>query len=196
MSKKKLLTLDDILDDKAYSKLRPEFRAEIMVHKKLRRVSVGPYATFYFESFESMQYQVQEMLRIEKGGVEQIKTELECYNALIPQGMELVATVMFEIDNPDIRSAFLNGLGGVEENMIMELGDDVITALPELDVDRTTSNGKASAVQFVHFQFNDVQVDKMKQSSLPVKLGINHSKYNHMTIVSEETRAALVKDFD
>ncbi|MBT4938362.1 MAG: DUF3501 family protein, partial [Rhodospirillaceae bacterium] len=121
MTNKTALTRDDILDLSAYEEIREQRRAEIVAAKKLRRLAIGPYATFYFESFDTMWYQVQEMLRIEKGGEAQLSDELEAYNPLIPKGKELVATVMFEIDNPDIRSAFLAGLGGVEDCMVIEV---------------------------------------------------------------------------
>ena len=108
MNAKTELTGSDILDLKTYTGVRDQRRAEILHKKKLRRVAVGPYATFYFECYETMWYQVQEMLRIEKGGEAQLKDELDAYNPLIPKGMELVATVMFEIDNANIRTALLS----------------------------------------------------------------------------------------
>ena len=151
MTKKTKLEESDIIDTKKYEAIRNNFRKNIVEEKKLRRIAVGPYATFYFESYNTMWYQVQEMLRIEKGGQEQISDELRAYNPLIPNGTELVATLMFEIDNPDIRTAFLSGLGGVEEKITMRLGEKIINAVPEEDVDRTSAAGKASSVQFAHF---------------------------------------------
>jgi len=195
MSPKTDLIAADILSVEDYEKIREERRAEIVAKKKLRRLAVGPYATFYFESYETMWYQVQEMLRIEKGGDAQLVDELEAYNPLIPNGKELVATVMFEIDNPDIRTAFLNGLGGVEDCMTLEVDGEEINAIPEQDVDRTSADGKASSVQFVHFNFSDDQVTKFKAENARVTVGINHAKYGHMTVLSEETRSALAEDF-
>ncbi len=195
MSPKTDLTTADILSVEDYENIREERRAEIVAKKKLRRLAVGPYATFYFESYETMWYQVQEMLRIEKGGDAQLVDELEAYNPLIPNGKELVATVMFEIDNPDIRTAFLNGLGGVEDCMTLEVDGEEINAIPEQDVDRTSADGKASSVQFVHFNFSDDQVTKFKAENARVTVGINHAKYGHMTVLSEETRSALAEDF-
>ncbi|MDC0989821.1 DUF3501 family protein, partial [Rhodospirillales bacterium] len=147
MTIKTKLEENDIIDTKSYEAIRNNFRKDIVEEKKLRRIAVGPYATFYFESYNTMWYQVQEMLRIEKGGQEQIPDELRAYNPLIPNGTELVATLMFEIDNPDIRAAFLSGLGGVEEKITMRLGEKIINAVPEEDVDRTNAIGKASSVQ-------------------------------------------------
>lgn len=195
MTQKTELTRDDILAVEDYEKIRGERRAEIVAKKKLRRLAVGPYATFYFESFETMWYQVQEMLRIEKGGEAQLADELAAYNPLIPKGEELVATVMFEIDNADIRTAFLNGLGGVEDCMILEVAGEKIVAIPEQDVDRTSAAGKASSVQFVHFNFSADQIAKFKEDNASVTVGINHPKYGHLTVLSNDSRAALAEDF-
>tara|TARA_B100000315_G_scaffold259287_1_gene314726 strand:- start:2157 stop:2747 length:591 start_codon:yes stop_codon:yes gene_type:complete len=189
------LTRDDILDLTTYEEIRGQRRAEIVAAKKLRRLAVGPYATFYFESFDTMWYQVQEMLRIEKGGEAQLADELEAYNPLIPNGKELVATVMFEIDNADIRSAFLTGLGGVEDCMVIEIDGEEVIAKPEQDVDRTNAEGKASSVQFVHFEFSDDQIAKFRENNARVTVGINHPKYGHMMVLSEESRTALAADF-
>lgn len=196
MTQKTELTRDDILAVEDYEKIRGERRAEIVAKKKLRRLAVGPYATFYFESFETMWYQVQEMLRIEKGGEAQLADELAAYNPLIPKGEELVATVMFEIDNADIRTAFLNGLGGVEDCMILEVAGEKIVAIPEQDVDRTSAAGKASSVQFVHFKFSADQIAKFKEDNASVTVGINHPKYGHLTVLSNDSRAALAEDFN
>ena len=195
MTLKTALTREDILDLAAYEKIREQRRSEIVAAKKLKRVAVGPYATFYFESFDTMWYQVQEMLRIEKGGEAQLTDELEAYNPLIPKGKELVATVMFEIDNPDIRTAFLAGLGGVEDRMMIKINGEQVVAKPEQDVDRTNAAGKASSVQFVHFNFSADQITKFKENNARVTVGINHLKYGHMTVLSEESRAALAEDF-
>ena len=195
MTLKTALTREDILDLAAYEKIREQRRGEIVAAKKLRRVAVGPYATFYFESFDTMWYQVQEMLRIEKGGEVQLTDEIEAYSPLIPKGKELVATVMFEIDDPDIRTAFLAGLGGVEDCMMIKINGEQVVAKPEQDVDRTNAAGKASSVQFVHFNFSADQITKFKENNARVTVGINHPKYGHMTVLSEDSRAALAEDF-
>lgn len=195
MTIKTKLEESDIIDTKKYESIRNKFRKDIVEEKKLRRIAVGPYATFYFESYDTMWYQVQEMLRIEKGGQEQIKDELLAYNPLIPDGLELVATIMFEIDNPDIRTAFLSGLGGVEEKITMRVGEKMITAVPEEDVDRTSATGKASSVQFVHFNFSESEISEFKRNGAQVVLGINHPKYSHSTTLQEDSRVTLAKDF-
>ena len=163
--------------------------------KKNRRVSIGPYATFYFESFETMLAQVQEMLLIEKGGDEQLKDELNAYNPLIPKGKELVATLMFEIDDPTLRVDFLGKVGGIEEKVYIKVSEEIIKEVPESDVDRTSSEGKASSVQFVHFHFTDKQIIKFKNLDNGVILGIDHNLYNHSTKISEHIKKAIIKDF-
>ena len=162
MSKEqKIITKEDLIPLDAYAKVRRQMRKELVEFKKHRRILLGPYATFYFECYETMIAQVQEMLYIEKGGDEQIADELAAYNPLIPNGKELVATLMFEIDNPVIRAEFLGKLGGVEKNIFIKINDEKIYAVPEMDVDRTSDDGKASSVQFIHFNFSNDQVNKL-----------------------------------
>ena len=186
---------DDIMPLDVYTKNRKELRKNIVNYKKDRRIALGPYATFYFESFETMLAQVQEMLYIEKGGDEQLKDELAAYNPLIPNGKELTATLMFEIDNPVSRSAFLGKVGGIEDNVFLKINGEEIKAIPEKDVDRTSSKGKASSVQFVHFEFNNNQIEKFNNSS-EIEIGINHKEYSHMTKLSDETIKSLSADFN
>ena len=153
----------DVLDLDSFAAIRKTKRAEITEIKKHRRVPVGPDATFYFESYDTMWWQIHEMLFIEKGGDEQVNDELEAYNPLIPQGDELVATLMFEIDDPARRKDLLMKLGGVEEMCFLEVGQDKIKADAETDVDRTSAQGKASSVQFLHFKLSSRQLDLIKQ---------------------------------
>ena len=120
MSKtEKKVTENDLMPLEQYSKNRKQLRKNLIEFKKNRRISLGPYATFYFECYETMLAQIQEMLYIEKGGTDQLQDELKAYNPLIPKGKELVATLMFEIDNPVSRNAFLNKMGGFEEKVYM-----------------------------------------------------------------------------
>ena len=190
------VTKTDLIPTEEYAKNRKAYRKEIVTYKKDRRVSLGPYANFYFESYETMKAQIQEMLHIEKGGDEQLKDELEAYNPLIPKGRELVATLMFEIDDPTLRSDFLNKVGGIEEKVYLKIDKDKIKAKAETDVDRTSAEGKASSVQFIHFNFSEEQIIKFKNSSQKITLGIEHSLYNHTIIIPEDTKKSLVKDFN
>ena len=193
---KREIQKNDILPLDIYIKQRKKLRKNIVEFKKGRRISLGPYATFYFESYETMLAQVQEMLYIEKGGDEQLKDELTAYNPLIPNGKELIATLMFEIDNPVSRSAFLNKVGGIEQNVFMKFDGEIINAVPEEDVDRTSDEGKASSVQFVHFKFNDEQIKKFKSVSLNVEIGIDHKEYTHTTMLSDINLKSLSSDFN
>ena len=192
---KREIQKNDIMPLDIYTKQRKELRKNIVEFKKNRRVSLGPYATFYFESFETMLAQVQEMLYIEKGGDTQLQDELTAYNPLVPDGKELVSTLMFEIDNPVSRATFLSKVGGIEEKVFMKIDGEVIQAVPEEDVDRTSANGKASSVQFIHFKFNDEQIEKFKSGSSQVEIAIDHKEYSHTTKLSDETVKSLILDF-
>jgi len=189
------ITRDDLMPMAEYTAVRIERRKRISEIKKHRRVHVGPDATFYFECYETMWHQIQEMLYIEGGGDEQVADELTAYNPLVPNGSELVATLMFEIDDPARRAAFLAGLGGVEETVTINLGGQTVSAVPETDVDRTTADGKASSIQFLHFPFNLEQISLFRQPGTQVTLGIGHAKYGHIAIMSENVQAALSGDF-
>jgi hypothetical protein len=193
---KREIQKNDIMPLDIYTKQRRELRKNIVEFKKNRRISLGPYATFYFESYETMLAQVQEMLYIEKGGDEQLKDELTAYNPLIPKGKELIATLMFEIDNPVSRAAFLGKVGGIEEKIFMKINGDTINAIPEEDVDRTSAEGKASSVQFIHFKFNEEQIQKFKSSQTQIEIGINHNEYSHSTKLNDETIKSLSNDFN
>ena len=192
---KREIQKSDIMPLDAYIKDRKELRKNIVNFKKNRRVALGPYATFYFESYETMLAQVQEMLYIEKGGDEQLHDELIAYNPLIPNGKELTATLMFEIDNPISRAAFLGKVGGIEEMVFMKINGETVKAVPEEDVDRTSAEGKASSVQFIHFNFNDDQIQKFKSNKSEIELGIDHKEYSHTTKLSEENISSLAADF-
>ena len=192
---KKEIQKNDIMPLDVYIKNRKELRKNIVSFKKDRRIALGPYATFYFESYETMLAQVQEMLYIEKGGDEQLKDELAAYNPLIPNGKELVATLMFEIDNPVSRAAFLGKVGGIEEKVFIKINGEIIQAIPEEDVDRTSAEGKASSVQFVHFKFNDEQIQKFKSNGVDVEIGMDHKEYSHTTKLSTTNLSSLSADF-
>jgi hypothetical protein len=189
------LTAADILPLADYEAVRAAERARIIALKALRRVEVGPFATFYFENYDTMWLQVQEMLRIERGGPAQIEDELSAYNPLIPKGHELVATLMFEIDEPVARDRILRELTGVEATVFLEIGAERIAAAPEHDVERTKPDGKTSSVHFVRFPFTAFQERAFRESAERVLLGIGHKRYPHMAALSPETRAALTEDF-
>jgi hypothetical protein len=194
---KRALTRDDIMPLPEYVKVRPERRRQVTEMKKRRRVEVGPFATFYFENWHTMWHQVHEMLYIEKGGEEQIADELRAYNPLIPQGSDLVATVMFEIDDPVRRKAVLERLSGIETHMFMTVGGETIRGVPEADRENTReADGKASSIQFMHFPFTAAQKAAFRKPGAQVVLGFDHPNYGHMAVVPEAVRAALAADFD
>ena len=192
----KEVTKADLIPADEYAKNRKAYRKEIVSYKKDRRISLGPYANFYFESYETMKAQIQEMLHIEKGGDEQLKDELAAYNPLIPNGKELVATLMFEIDNPLSRAEFLNKVGGIEEKVFLKISGEIINSIPEQDVDRTSAEGKASSVQFIHFKFTEDQVKKFKDFSNEIIIGVDHEMYAHTVKLTENNKKALALDFD
>lgn len=193
----RLITVADILPATQYAAVRTERRREVIAKKRDRRVEVGPFATFYFESFDSMWLQVQEMLHIEKGGPEQIQDELDAYNPLVPNGHDLVATVMFEVADEARRKAFLAKLGGVEETAFIRFGDETVLGQPEQDMDRSTADGKASAVQFIHFPFTDAQIAAFKATPAEdIVIGFKHPAYGHMAALTAATKDALAGDFE
>lgn len=194
-----VLTRADIMAMADYGKVRAERRRKIALVKRNRRIEVGPFATFYFENRATMWHQVHEMLFIEKGGEDQIADELAAYNPLIPNGRELVATVMIEIDDERRRRTVLGRLGGFEETMFIRFGDTEIRAVPEDDIDRTTADGKASSVQFVHFPFTDAQSAAFKSGisgAGEAIVGVGHPNYAHMAVMPAAVRESLAADLD
>jgi len=188
------ITAADIIPIETFAAERKARRAALLPAKRLRRVAVGPICTFYFESFETMLFQVQEMLLTEKGGEAQVADELEAYNPLIPQGRELVATVMFEIDDPVRREAALRSLADVDRHFFLEIGAARVTAVPEGEIERTRDDGKTSAVHFVRFPLTDAETAAFKATGARVLIGCDHANYGHLAVVGEASRDELAKD--
>ena len=149
-----------------------------------------------FENFDTMRHQVQEIFYIERGGDEQLAGELAAYNPMVPDGSELVATVMFEIIDVQRRARELQRLTHVERTITIEVDGAVITARPEDDLERTKQDGKTSSIHFLHFPFTPNQVDKFRAPGARVVLAIDHEFYARMAVLSDVTRAALAEDFD
>ena len=189
------ITRADVLPMAAYAAVRKTKRSELVEIKKRRRVEIGPFATAYFENFDTMWWQIHEMLYIERGGEDQIEGELLAYNPLIPKGNELVCTVMFEIEDAMRRKAVLGRLGGVEETMFIEVGGQTVKGVPEPDADRTDEEGKASSVQFVHFPFPAAAIAAFRAPGARVALGFSHPEYGHIAVMPEPVRASLAEDF-
>jgi hypothetical protein len=194
-ARERKITPADIVPYDVYARERAERKRTLVAIKKPRRIEVGPFATFYFENFETMLGQVQEMLHIEKGGEEQIAGELEAYNPLIPQGAELIATMMLEIEDANRRNAALMRLGHIEEKVYMEIGGSRINATPTDYEDRTTEEGKTSSVHWLRFKFSPEQIRAFREGAAQIILGIAHDNYGHMAVVPNESREALAKDF-
>lgn len=189
------ITPADILPASQFAAERAQRRAALLPRKQLRRVEVGPYCTFYFECFDTMLFQVQEMLHIEGGGEAQLGDELAAYNPLVPKGDELVATIMFEIDEPVRRARTLAKLGGVEERFFIQIGTERIFGAQETDAERTRDDGKASSVHFAHFHFTVAQIRAFADPALAVFAGVDHTEYAHLAALTPAVRAELAKDF-
>ncbi len=189
------ITAKDITPPAQYAAQRAERRRAVTALKRDRRVEIGPFVTFYFECFETMLHQVNEMLYIEKGGEAQIVDELAAYNPLIPNGSELTATMMIEIEDPVRRARLLGELGNIESTATLRFAGETVPGLPEEDQERTNEAGKTSSVHFLHFPFTAVQIEKFRRPGTEVILGIGHDKYRHMAVLPEATRQALAADF-
>ena len=189
------VTPTDLMPDVDYARVRRERRAELLPIKRLRRVALGPVCTFYFENYETMLFQIQEMLLTEKGGAEQVPDELAAYNPLIPQGSELVATVMFEIEDPVRRETTLARLGGVDDRFFLQVGGARVPGLPEGDIERTREDGKTSSVHFLRFPLTAEQVAVFRDPGTEIMIGCAHEAYTHLAGLTPATRAELAKDF-
>jgi hypothetical protein len=185
----------DILNRDEYKSQRKNLREKMVLRKKNRRLDIGPYITIYFENRDTILHQINEMVYIENGGDEQIKDEILAYKSLIPNGKELVATIMIEIDSPIKRAEFLGKMGGFEENLDVIVNNRVIKGNPESDVERTTAEGKASSVQFVHFEFDEEAINEFKVKNKDIMITINHNDYKHSTIMNQQTKDELSMDF-
>jgi hypothetical protein len=189
------ITPADLIPDADYARERRERRLALLPIKRLRRVELGPICTVLFENYDTMLFQVQEMLLTEKGGGEQIPDELAAYNPLIPQGSELVATVMFEIDDEVRREATLARLGGVEDSFFLQVGAERAPGVPEGDVERTRDDGKTSSVHFLRFPLTSDQIARFRDPATQILVGCAHEAYSHLAGRTPATRAELAKDF-
>lgn len=195
MVQAKMIEKSDILSRDEYKVKRKSLREKMVSRKKHRRVDIGPYVTIYFENKDTIIHQINEMVYIEDGGEEQINDEILAYKSLVPNGQELVATVMIEIDNSLKRAEFLANMGGFEEQIFIKISDTIIKGKAELDGDRTTADGKASSVQFVHFEFNDKEIEFLKNNIEKVSITIDHENYRHSAMLNNDTIKELIKDF-
>ena len=188
------VTRADVISTAEFAPQRKARRAALLPLKRLRRVDLGPYCTFYFECFDTILFQIQEMLLVEKGGEEQLADELAAYNPLVPQGAELVATVMFEIDDEVRRAHVLGRLGGVDDQFFIQIGETRAAGAPEGDIERNREDGKTSSVHFLHFALTPAQVARFRDPAVAVMIGCAHPLYSHLAVLQPETRVELAKD--
>ena len=188
------LRVEDLYSLEEYHRIRPDFRAKVLAHKRDRQLPIGPNATLYFEDQLTMQYQVQEMLRIERiFESEAIEEELSAYNPLIPDGTNLKATFMVEFPDPDDRREALIRMKGVEDRVWLRVGDgEPVHGIADEDLDRSNEE-KTSAVHFMRFEFDDAMCSALK-SGAPMTAGIDHPAYDHTIDVPEATRRSLTAD--
>ena len=189
------ITAADLLSLDRYETIRADKKQEAILRKKLTRLHVGPYATAIFETWDSMWLQIQEMLRIERGGEAQVADEIAAYDPMVPKGAELTATLLFEIEDPVRRDAFLRTIGGIEGHVFIQLDGWRVPARPEADLARTReSDGKASAVHFLHFDFTLEQVGDWCGGEGQAMLVIDHPRYGHAAMIGAEARAYLARE--
>lgn len=191
------LTRQDLYTLEQYAEIRSEFRAGVMAHKKTRRLPLGPNANLYFEDRLTIQYQVQEMLRIEKiferAGIEE---ELAAYNPLIPDGSNWKATFMLEYDDRAEREEMLSKLVGIEDCVWMRIGaGPVITPVCDEDLERETET-RTSSVHFMRFELTREDISAVKQGA-EISTGISHREYTYqLTPIPAEVRQSLANDID
>ncbi|MBI5041552.1 MAG: DUF3501 family protein [Gammaproteobacteria bacterium] len=190
------LSRDDLYSLEKYAELRNEFRARVLAHKQNRQVHIGEWATLYFEDRLTMQYQIQEMLRIERiFETAGIQDELDAYNPLVPDGGNWKATFMIEVPDPDERREMLAKLVGIEDRVWVQIGAaDRVFAIADEDMERDTAE-KTSAVHFMRFELTPAMVAAAKRGA-PIGMGIDHPEYRQaVTPVAESVHTALLTDF-
>jgi hypothetical protein len=190
------LKKSDLYSLENYAAIRDEFRTEVMQHKKLRYIQLGENLRLLFEDRMTMQYQVQEMLRIEKiFEAEGIKEELDAYNPLIPDGMNLKAVMMIEFSDVDERKGALAKLIGVEREIWLQVdGFDKVYPISNEDLERETDE-KTSSVHFMRFEFSPEMIAALKEGAV-VKAGVDHPEYQYQVTIEDPVRQSLVADFD
>lgn len=188
------LTHEKLYSLEQYARLRPEFRARVIAHKKNRQLPIGPHATLYFEDALTMQYQVQEMLRLERMfEPELIQEELDVYNPLVPDGHNWKATFMIEYSDEDERRQALATLIGIEKKVWIQVeGCDKVYPIANEDLDRETED-KTAAVHFLRFELTPQMIAAAKAGAA-IRAGIDHDRYRESLTVPAAVRESLVAD--
>ncbi len=192
----KALSRDDLYSLEQYAEMRADFRTKVMAHKKNRQVPIGPNATLYFEDRLTIQYQVQEMLRIERiFEPREIEDELAAYNPLIPDGRNWKATFMIEFDDVEERRVALGRMMDIEDRTWMQVADfDRVFAFADEDMERDKEE-KTSAVHFMRFELTPEMAAAVKDGAA-IMAGIDHEAYSHETQLPGPVRDALAADLD
>ncbi|WP_455207872.1 DUF3501 family protein [Kaarinaea lacus] len=189
------LTRNTLYSLEDYSNIRNDFRKKVIEHKKDRQVHIGPHATLYFEDALTMQYQVQEMLRIERiFEAEGIEEELSAYNPLIPDGSNWKATFMLEYDDAEERKVALQKMVGIEDRVWVQVeGYDRVFAIADEDLDRATQD-KTSSVHFLRFELSDAMIAAAREGAR-VAMGIDHVNYRYsVDAIADNVRKSLSQD--
>ncbi len=191
-----MLTRQDLFSLEEYAEKRSAIRSDTIQIKKLREVNLGEHVRMLFENKKTVQFQIQEMLRIEKiFEADGIQEELDVYNSLVPEGSNLKATMMIEYTNVEERTVALSKLIGVERSIYFQVGNhDKVFAICNEDMDRETEV-KTSAVHFMRFEFDQVMVKEF-DSGVPVKVGGSQPHYDYEIILNSESQDALSQDFN
>ncbi len=188
------LAAGDLMGLEAYARARPDYRARVLAHKAPRRIAIGPHATACFEDRLTVQYQIQEMLRIERiFEADGIRAELDAYNPLIPDGGNLKATLLIEYPDPATRAVALARLRGVETCCWIECAGRRVVAIADEDLERANEQ-KTSAVHFLRFELG--AGSRAAFAAGPVLIGIAHPAYNHAVALAPASLAALAADLD
>ena len=193
---KKKLVIQDLFSLEDYSKIRESLRREILAHKSSRSIAIGNHVRLLFEDRRTIQYQIQEMLRVEKIFEEQgIQDELDTYNPLIPDGNNWKATMLIEYPEQEQRQKALSLMVGIEDLVWVQIGDTAkLFAIADEDLDRSTSD-KTSSVHFLRFELLSDQVSNL-DASIPIVFGIDHKNYQYQTNICTTTKESIIKDLD
>jgi len=196
MSQLTQITRDDLMSLEQYAEKRPEFRQQVLAHKRHRQVLLGPNATLYFEDRLTLLYQIQEMLRIEKVfEADGINEELEAYNPMIPNGRNFKATFMIEYTDAEVRAVQLEKLIGIEDLVWIQVaGFEKVWSIADEDLDRSTDT-KTSAVHFMRFEMSDEMANALKKGAEWL-IGVQHPAYTYDLKVEGATRDSLLNDLD
>jgi hypothetical protein len=193
----KKLTRQDLFSLEKYAEIRPQFRTQILQHKNKRRVAVGPHTTLFFEDRQTIQYQIQEMLRVERiFEADGIQEELDIYNPLIPDGTNWKATFMIEFEDPEVSRQAISEMIGIEHSVQIKVaGFDPVTPTANEDLSRENSDRK-SLVHFLRFELMPEMIAAVKKGAA-ISVAIDHPAYRYQTdALPEATRASLIKDLD